>query len=99
MWSFFKSVPNGSPGVLALPKEHHCSHNAIFFRMKTIFALAQAAERRPFFSATSLWVSRRIIQPEQETANFIRIQERIEKWRTQWSLFFQSSNRFIGKLE
>src|SRR3989442_19840 len=96
MRSFLETVPNVSPGILAFSKENHSSHDAIFFRMKAVFSLAQATKRGPFFSTTSLWVSYRVIQPEEKTAHFIRVQESIEEWRTQWSLFFQSSNWFIG---
>src|SRR5258708_5234832 len=99
MGSFLEAIPNVSPGVQALSKEKYSRHNAIFFRMKAIFSLAQTTERCPFFSTASLWVPYRIIQPEQEAADFIRIQESIKKWRAQWSLFFQSSKRFIGQFE
>src|SRR2546428_8592639 len=99
MWSFFKSVPNVPPIAWMFSKENHSSHNAILFRMKAIFSLAQAAERCPFYSTASLWVLHRIVQPEKETANFVWIQEGIKEWRTQWSFFLQSSNRFIGQLE
>src|SRR5947209_568144 len=99
MRSFLEAIPNVSPGVLALSKENYGCHHAILFRMKAVFSLAQTTERCPFFSTTSLWVSHRIVQPEQEATNFIRIQESIKEGRAQWSLFFQTSNRFIGQFE